>query len=126
MNPVFSRLLGVLRSPAGWSALVLMLLGLLVWTLGPMISVNGHAIWSTRWSRAGTIALLATPWLLWRAISYWRKRPKPVPPTAEQQQQREQQVDVHLALHQRAILAQQQLQQAGQTEDDGDCALPNL
>ena len=89
MNPVFSRLLGVLRSPAGWSALVLMLLGLLVWTLGPMISVNGHSIWSSRWSRAGTIALLATPWLLWRAISYWRKRPKPVPPTAEEQQQRE-------------------------------------
>ena len=113
MNPVFSRLLGVLRSPAGWSALVLVLLGLLVWTLGPMISVNGHAIWGSRWSRAGTIALLATPWLLWRAISYWRKRPKPLPPTAEQQQQREQQVDVHLALHQRAILAQQQLQQAG-------------
>ena len=115
MNPVLPRLLGLLRSPAGWTALLLVLLGLLVWTLGPMISVNGHAIWSSRWSRAGTIALLAMPWLLWRTVTYRRTRPKPSPPTAEEQQQHERQVDVHLALHQRAILAQQQLQKAGVT-----------
>ena len=113
MTPSLTRFLALLRSPPGWSALLLILLGLLIWQLGPAVSINGHAIWSSRWSRAATLALLAAPWVIWRLISYWRKRPAPTPPSPEEEQQQARQIDVHLALHQRWLLAQQQMGRAG-------------
>ena len=75
MKPVLIRLLTLLRKPACWSILLLLLLAVTVWFTGPSIAVNGTAIWAPPFSRVITIAALLLPWLGWQAIRYYQQRP---------------------------------------------------
>ena len=54
--------------------LLLLVLSLLIWFVGPLVSVGTYAPFAPRWIRWSLIAAIWLLWLLKRAVRWWRER----------------------------------------------------
>ena len=75
---MFTRLIGFLfgwmRKPSAWVLIGLIILALLIWYIGPIISIGSVAPLSSVWARVFLICLLFGIYLFRRLIAFWRSR----------------------------------------------------
>ena len=63
-----------LTSPWLWSLLGLIALAILLWIVGPLISVGAGPPFSTATGRYGAIGFMVVVWAIIRALRAWRAR----------------------------------------------------
>ena len=72
MKTFFGKLGAILRRTWVWSLLLVLLLAVLVWFVGPLLAVNDHRFWESSSSRLLSISVLFLGWGLAMVFASWR------------------------------------------------------
>lgn len=72
MKVFFGKLAAFFRRTWVWSLCVLLVLGLVVWLVGPLLAVDDYKFWESSTSRLLSIAAMCLAWGLFMVFSSWR------------------------------------------------------
>jgi type VI secretion system protein ImpL len=87
MKDFFCQLVALARMPWVWISGVLLVLALMVWFIGPFLTIDGYALWASRSSRLLSIGLLCLTGGLLLSFIHWKAHVRKVAAESEDARQ---------------------------------------